>query len=145
MLLYSPSTTLLQSISKSILYNCSSSTHLSVLNKPMASPTSTSRIGSIHSVLAATNWPCSSLMHIPMPTLLVECENDASMLHVYLPMLGLLHSVCWGADCVMFPRDWKFWAFRQLVIKCRARSHTVWVVSIIFSHTYYCASKYFTP
>jgi hypothetical protein len=58
------------------------------------------------------------------------------MLHLYLPEIGLRHSACWGTCCTLFARARRFWAFHQLVIKCIARSHTVWSESVMLSHTW---------
>jgi hypothetical protein len=68
--------------------------------------------------------------------LLAAGEKDSSMLHLYLPEIGLRHSACWGTCCTLFARARRFWAFHQLVIKCIARSHTVWSESVMLSHTW---------
>ena len=50
-------------------------------------------MGLNQSVLARTKVPCSSLIHIPNPTLFKCFEKDASILHLYLPVFGFLQQI----------------------------------------------------
>ena len=81
------SATVLESTSKFIR----SLTHSKAINKPRASPVSTSVIGENHSIQANTKTHSSSMIQISISTMSGGSKKDASTLHLYLPQDGLVH------------------------------------------------------
>jgi len=82
------STTCCESTTKSMLSNLRFDTQCSVVCNPTASPIVTLHRGGNQSVLASTKSLASSLIHIPIPTQLREGEKEASILQLYLPLVG---------------------------------------------------------
>lgn len=106
-----------------------------LLEKPRASPVSTSSMGENHSVLANTNTPSSSLMQIPIPTLSRESEKDVSMLHLYLPGDGFVQFLIALVACLVHILCFTSWAFVQLSSNALARSQIDWRISCKSFHT----------
>lgn len=109
------STTFLAFNSKSNESNTSSWTHLMDVSRARASLTSTSIIWDNNSVQTAINWPSSSRMHDPIPTLL--SGKDASMLHLQRPGDSLLHLTSEGLIDWLLLLERMVCTFLQLVNK----------------------------
>ena len=80
----------------------------------------------VWSILASTNSPPSVLMHIIKPTLFSDEENDASMLHLYLPVVNFFHfssSRLIDACCAVFV----FPSLRALITWADLLSSNNWV------------------
>jgi len=119
-----------ESRAKSTLSNWRSETHCRAVCKPTVSLRSTSHKGATQSVLARTNSPASFLMHIPNPTML--SDNDASILHLYLPAVGFFHvspswliGACLAVAVLSSLQDLITWATLQSSNKWVAR-WTIW-------------------
>jgi len=81
----------LESVSKSTLLSCISLSHSIAWYSPNASPTWTEWTTSKVIVLASTNTPSLSLMHILIPVLFMAVKKPASMLYLRRPRGGLCH------------------------------------------------------
>ena len=138
------STTVFESTSKSILTRCRSLAHSIAFNIPIASPISTSTIGENHSVRANTKALSTYLIHIPIPTLLVALQKEASILHLYILGEGLAQiTFClliWEISAACF----NSWAFSQRAKSDVALWQTTWQFLSHHSKPYYFGSSIYS-
>jgi len=128
------STTVFESISKSVLGSWSSLTYCIAFKIPRASLLSTYNNGLSHFFLAIMEAPRLSRIQMLIPTQFKWLENDASTLHLNLPGYGSCHRMLCTGTKVPFPISFRSCVVFQLSNKQVTRTQSLlWLVPIFLS------------